>query len=58
MTLGEEDRLKKTVFLCLENVSEPNDITIKRVSGNIHRQSGRHFDVENLRSSNPTAFVW
>ena len=30
----------------------------KRVSGNIHRQSGRHFDVENVRSSNPTAFVW
>ena len=29
----------------------------KGVSRTIHRQSGRHFDIENVRSSNPTAFV-
>ena len=30
----------------------------KRESGNIHQQCGRNFNVENVRSSNPSAFVW
>ena len=31
---------------------------VLRVRGNIHRQSGRHFDLQNVRQPKPTAFVW